>query len=98
MKISGSELVLMAAALCAAPMWFLASPAFAQTAASQPASRPIPRMPGGKPDFSGFFDIQYTPNMAMGKEDTVPYTAAGKAAFLNHDAKDDPTSNCWFPG
>ena len=34
----------------------------------------------------------------MGKEDSITYTALGKAAYLNHDAKDDPTSNCWFPG
>jgi hypothetical protein len=67
-------------------------PGLAQTA------RPIPRTPEGKPDFSGFFNIQYTPNMAMGKENTIPYTASGKAAYVNHDAKDDPTSNCWLPG
>jgi len=99
MKISRSTLGLAAAALWAAAMsWFPAPPAFAQTAAIQPVSKPIPRTPAGKPDFSGFFDIQYTPDMAMGKEDTIPYTASGKAAFLNHDAKDDPTSNCWLPG
>jgi hypothetical protein len=23
---------------------------------------------------------------------------AGRAAYKNHDAKDDPTSNCWLPG
>ena len=53
-------------------------------------TKPIPRTSDGKPDFSGFFNLQYTPNMAMGKEDLVPYTPAGKAAYLNHDAKDDP--------
>lgn len=62
------------------------------------APKPIPRTSDGKPDFTGFFNIQYTPNMAMGKEDLIPYTPAGKAAYLNHDAKDDPTSNCWLPG
>jgi len=70
----------------------------AQTSAAKPESKAIPRTPEGKPDFSGFFNIQYTPNMAMGKEDSIPYTPAGKAAYLNRDAKDDPTSNCWFPG
>src|SRR5215831_7185065 len=63
-----------------------------------PGSKSAPRTPDGKPDFTGFFNLQYTPNMAFGKEDTVLYTDAGRAAYLNHDAKDDPTSNCWFPG
>ena len=99
MKIFRSALGLAAAALWAAPMfWLGAPPALAQTAGIQPVSKPIPRTPAGKPDFSGFFDVQYTPDMALGKEDAVPYTATGKAAFLNHDAKDDPTSNCWLPG
>jgi len=85
MKIFRSTLTLAAAAA----LW-LAAPASAQTNA-------IPRTADGKPDFSGFFDIQYTPNMAMGKEDAIPYTPAGKAAYRNHDAKDDPTANCWLP-
>jgi hypothetical protein len=70
----------------------------AQTNPTDASSKPIPRTSDGKPDFSGFFNLQYTPNMAMGKEDLVPYAPAGKAAYLNHDAKDDPTSNCWLPG
>ena len=78
--------------LAAAALFCLASP----LAQAQPSA--IPRTADGKPDFSGFFDIQYTPNMAMGKEDSVPYTPEGKAAYRNHDAKDDPTANCWLPG
>lgn len=31
-------------------------------------------------------------------ESAVPYTATGKAAYVNHDSKDDPTANCWLPG
>jgi len=88
-----SATAVLAIALALAPV-----AAFAQSPAPNPQSKPIPRTPDGKPDFTGFFNIQYTPNMAMGKEDSIPYTAAGKAAYLNHDAKDDPTSNCWFPG
>jgi len=75
----------------AAPFCLTSSPAGAQTST-------IPRTADGKPDFSGFFDIQYTPNMALGKEDAIPYTPAGRAAYRNHDAKDDPTANCWLPG
>jgi hypothetical protein len=63
-----------------------------------PGGKPIPRTAEGKPDFTGFFNLQYTPNMALGKEETIPYSDAGRAAYLNHDAKDDPTSFCWFPG
>ena len=29
---------------------------------------------------------------------SVPYTDRGREAFRTHDSKDDPTSNCWFPG
>ncbi|MGH9558231.1 MAG: hypothetical protein ACRD30_03260 [Bryobacteraceae bacterium] len=76
----------------------LCTMAAAQTPAEGSESKPIPRMPDGKPDFNGFFDLPYFPNMASGKEETVPYTPAGRAAYLNHDAKDDPTANCWFPG
>jgi len=56
-------------------------------------------MPDGKPSFEGFWDLPYTPNMAAKDgEAAIPYTAAGRAAFKNHDAKDDPTSFCWYPG
>ncbi len=86
----------------------------AQGTGGAAASKQIPRTPQGEPDFNGFFDLPYVPNMAgaarpsgqgaaaeggipAGEAD-VPYTAAGKAAYVNHDAKDDPTSNCWLPG
>ena len=73
----------------------LAAGASGQTAAG-PA---IPRMPDGKPSFVGYWDLPYTPNMAAKDgEAAIPYTDAGRAAFKNHDAKDDPTSLCLYPG
>jgi len=113
MKILRSRLgVILAAFLL---IWFGARPAFAQASGASPVSQQIPRTPQGKPEFSGFFNIPYVPNMAAGPqprgagtsgevdnvssgESAIPYTAAGKAAYVNHDAKDDPTSNCWLPG
>ena len=65
---------------------------FAQT-------KEIPRLKSGKPDFQGFYNVPYVPNMAAaGGEPSVPYTDRGREAFRTHDSKDDPTSNCWFPG
>jgi len=73
----------------------LAASAFGQTAPA-PA---IPRMPDGKPSFVGFWNLPYTPNnAAKDGEASIPYTDAGRAAFKNHDAKDDPTSLCLYPG
>src|SRR5690348_7810079 len=70
------------------------------SAAAQTAASPdIPRMPDGKPSFIGFWTLPYTPNMAAKDgEASIPYTDAGRAAFKNHDSKDDPTSLCLYPG
>src|SRR5215469_11530763 len=78
--------------------WKLALMLAPAVALAQGAAPSIPRMPDGKPDFSGYYDIPYVPNMALNKEDEVPYTERGRAAYRNHDAKDDPTANCWLPG
>lgn len=84
-------------------------------ALAQTNNNSLRKTPQGKPDFSGFYDIPYVPNMSAGPriggtlrlgeldaaasgEAAVPYTQAGKAAYINHDAKDDPTANCWLPG
>ena len=59
-----------------------ASPlAFAQSAPAKAEGRAIPRAAEGKPDFTGFFNIQYTPNMSFGKEDGVPYTDRGPGSL-----------------
>jgi hypothetical protein len=59
----------------------------------------IPRMPDGRPNLQGYWNIPYTPNLAAAKgEAAVPYTEAGLRAFREHDAKDDPTSLCLYPG
>ena len=72
--------------------------AFGQEAKPQEKAA-IPRMPDGKPNFQGFWNIPYTPNIALAKgDDTVPYTDVGREAFRNHDSKDDPTSLCYYPG
>lgn len=94
--------------------WLGTSPVFGQVS-SLASAKQIPRTQQGKPDFSGFFNIPFVPNMAAGPrqggegsagqldavapgESGVPYTEAGKAAYVNHDSKDDPTANCWLPG
>jgi len=101
-KFCGSVLAAITAAACMAPRTAHAQssapPPGGESAKDAKPAKSAPRTAWGKPDFTGFFDLQYTPNMAFGKEESVPYTAAGRAAYQNHDAKDDPTSNCWFPG
>lgn len=63
------------------------------------SAQDIPRLKSGKPDFTGYWNIPYTPNLARDTpEDKIPYTPAGKKAFEEHDSKDDPTGLCHYPG
>jgi hypothetical protein len=88
--------------ICLALSWSLIA-ASAQTDLGP--AKAIPRGSDGKPDFQGFWNLPYVPNMAVGpnrnaaaREDLVPYTDAGRKAYLEHDAKEDPTAFCWYPG
>ena len=54
--------------------------------------------PASNRDLTGYWNIPYVPNMALGHEENVPYTPVGQAAFKNHDSKDDPTGFCLKPG
>jgi len=66
-----------------------------------PKPGPVPRMPDGKPDMTGYWSLaalRFNGNLANEGEDKIPYTPAGKKAYLDHDAKNDPTGFCLAPG
>jgi hypothetical protein len=46
------------------------------------------------PDLSGFWNNQYTPNLATALGHEPPYTPYGLERWTNVDTKDDPTGKC----
>jgi hypothetical protein len=85
----------------------IAAGVFAQ-GAKAPAPKPGPakspnalRLPDGQPNLTGYWSLsalRYGGNLATEGEAKVPYTEAGRKAFLEHDAKNDPTGFCQPPG
>src|SRR6478672_8172999 len=59
-------------------LWFLPSLAIAQS----------------PPDFSGFWNNQYTPNLATALGHEPPYTPFGLDRWKNVDTQNDPTGKC----
>src|SRR5262252_1902984 len=60
-------------------LWFLPIRAFAQTP---------------PPDLSGFWNNQYTPNLAQALGHEPPYTPYGLERWKNVDTQNDPTGRC----
>src|SRR5437762_4772457 len=46
------------------------------------------------PDLNGFWNNQYTPNLAQALGHEPPFTAYGLERWKNVDTKDDPTGKC----
>lgn len=81
------------AAVAFAFLGLLATWAPAQTNPSSQAT--IPRLPDGRPDLNGVWQIPYTPDMSKGLEGGLPFTAWGAADFEAYDAeKFDYTGHC----
>jgi hypothetical protein len=79
------------------------SPAPAQAPPGSPASNrptgPVPRLPGGRADFSGVWqpaDIFLIEDISLGlkKGETIPLKPASEELMKRHLSKDDPETNC----
>ncbi len=46
------------------------------------------------PELNGFWNNQYTPNLAQALGHEPPYTPFGAVRWKNVDTKDDPTGKC----
>src|SRR5260370_13105017 len=66
----------------AAAIAFVPVTAVAQAGASNP------------PDLNGFWNNQYTPNLAQALGHEPPYTPYGLQRWKGVDTKDDPTGRC----
>jgi hypothetical protein len=86
--------------LLAAVAVLTAIPAGAQVAAKA-ASKPIPRLPDGKPDLQGVWQHPYVPDMSKDRADQkgpggeLPFTPWGADNFKNYDVSQyDYTGHC----
>ncbi len=69
--------------------------AFGQTAPPAAPPAQMPRLPDGRPDLNGVWDIPYTPDMSRGVDGGLPFTAQGADNFKSYDpAKFDYTAHC----
>jgi hypothetical protein len=83
----------------AAPLAFLLSAVMALAQSPSAGSAEIPRLPDGRPDLNGVWQIPYTPDMSRQLGGKLPYTPRGEADFKSYDpSKFDYTAHCLPPG
>jgi hypothetical protein len=72
----------------------VAPPVESHHVSAAPTSEPIPRLPDGKPDLTGVWEIPYVQDMSKGIG-PLPFTAWGEADFKAYDpSKFDYTAHC----
>jgi hypothetical protein len=68
---------------------------FILVAVAAAQSSEVPRLPDGKADLNGVWDIPYTPDMSRGMSGGLPFTPLGADNFKNYDpAAFDYTGHC----